>query len=239
MILIIRKKHLLYTFILILALLFGIIFSNNYIVSNNTYEKIIVIDPGHGGRDPGASGKSGISEKDLNLNISLYLKDYFEKNGYKVVLTRDKDISLHNDNSKSKKASDMKNRKKLINEINPLVFISIHLNSFPDDDCYGAQVFYPAKNEKSKILGEMIQEELKNNIDNKNKRAAKPISNIIILKELSMPAALIECGFLSNSQEEKLLNTAEYQQRIAESIYKGVYKFLTMPTIQNTIKVAI
>lgn len=237
MVYIIKKKTFIILLILIIIILF--IMQSNSIYSFKTFtsinNKYIIIDPGHGGRDPGALGDLKKPEKDINLSISLKLKELLEQNGFPVILTRAEDVSIHDENAKNKKASDLNNRKKIINENSTKLVISIHLNSFPQKKYYGAQVFYSTTFLESKQLGESIQLELKKFLDINNERQAKPISNVILLKNLKVPAVIVECGFLSNPNEEILLNTENYQQKIAMAIYSGAVKFLSQqpPNVNN------
>jgi N-acetylmuramoyl-L-alanine amidase len=190
---------------------------------NNMYsKKLIVIDPGHGGFDPGAVS-GNIKESVINLQISRKLKEYFEMFGFKVLLTRstEDDLSEHD-----KKSHDLKKRKEIVLENNPQVFISIHLNSFPVSKYFGAQVFYDKSNEEAKKLALFVQNELRympNGLI--NKRQPKPI-DVYILKNIKIPAILVECGFMSNKMELSLLQSQKYQDWLSYSILKGVLNYL-------------
>lgn len=232
MIIVTRRKYFVIGILLLFILILACLVYNSISTTNFPYTgNIILIDPGHGGEDPGAVGKIGKPEKDINLEISNKLKALLEQNGFPVMLTRDTDISLHDKGSRRRKISDIKNRKELVENYNPKLFISIHLNSFPQEKYSGAQVFYPPNSTESKVLGEMIQEELRNVVDNNNKRQAKQISSILILKNLDVPAVIVECGFLSNIEEAKLLNTNEHQQKIATAISNAIIKYLSRPQV--------
>jgi len=190
--------------------------------------KVIAIDPGHGGIDPGAVGKQGISEDKINLDIAIKLRRLIEQNGGIVVLTRDDDNGLYTENSttiREKKNEDLRNRRILINESNPDIFLSIHLNSFPQSQYYGAQTFYKKGCEKSKQLALLIQEEFRNVLDENNSRVPQSRDSIYLIREVTAPSVLIECGFLSNPQEELLLNDSKYQEKIAWSIYIGIIRY--------------
>lgn len=240
MIIIVRKKYLILVISIILILIIpSLIFTQIHSTNNYVSDKVIVIDPGHGGHDPGAIGNTGISEKDINLKIAQKLKILLEQNGYTVVLTREKDVSLHNEGVKRKKASDIKKRKEIINTSNAKLMVSIHLNSFSQEKYSGAQVFYPLNSENSKLLGELIQGELKAGVDNNNDRQAKSINTVLILKDNNIPSVIVECGFLSNQKEEQLLNTDDFQQLLAKAICSGIMKFVAFPTIDNTVKVSV
>ena len=191
--------------------------------------KAIIIDAGHGSPDGGASGSSGILEKDINLSISEKVQALIEQSGGVAIITRPDDNSIHDADKhtiRAKKNSDLKNRKNIIDESNADAFISIHLNKFEQSQYYGAQVFYSTNNTKSKKLGEFIQQELVEYIANDNNRKIKPATDdIFLLKKASIPAVVVECGFLSNPEEEKLLQTELYQKKLAWGIYIGAMKY--------------
>jgi N-acetylmuramoyl-L-alanine amidase len=188
-------------------------------------EKIILIDPGHGGIDGGASGKSGVLEKDINLIIGKKLKTLLEEKGYKVLISREEDKGLYTDDGtiRKKKIQDLENRLKMKKDTNCDMFISIHLNAFPQTQYYGAQVWY-GDNAESKKLAQLLQSSLRENLDINNKRVQKPAGNSYrILRDNGTTAAVIvECGFLSNQEEEQKLRNNEYQEKIAESIVSSI-----------------
>ena len=229
-IILIRKQVLLIIPLMIICALFWYIAKDEavptmYLPITN---KVIAIDAGHGGIDPGAIGKQGKMEDDINLDIALKLRRLIEQNGGIVILTRDEDVGLYTENSptvRAKKNEDLRNRRILINESEPDVFLSIHLNSFPQSQYYGAQTFYKKGSEESKKLAFLIQEELRNVLDKNNKRVPQPRDSVYIIREVSAPSVLIECGFLSNPQEERLLNDSKYQEKIAWSIYIGIIRY--------------
>ncbi len=194
--------------------------------SNNKY--IILLDPGHGGMDGGAVSKNGTVEKGINLSISKKLKQELEKSGYTVLMTREEDIGLYSQKGtvKSKKVEDLNNRCKMKKDTSCHMFISIHLNMFPQSKYYGAQVWYSGY-EESKKFAEILQETLRENLDTDNHRKAKPASDSykILRDGYKAPSVIVECGFLSNEQEEKNLKSEEYQQKIAEAIAKAVNKY--------------
>ena len=190
-------------------------------------QKIILIDPGHGGFDGGAS-KNGAVEKDINLTISLKLKADLEAKGYKVCLTREGDENLDKNGKtiKEKKREDLKKRRDMKEEVKCDVFISIHQNMFPQEKCYGAQVWH-ASNDKSQKLADSIQNSLKETIQDGNKRVSKPAgdSYLILRDTYEGASVLIECGFLSNQAEAERLKTEEHQNLIVKGISLGVDKF--------------
>lgn len=194
--------------------------------------KIIVLDAGHGGIDPGAMNKDKtILEKDINLEITKKLRDLIEASGGTVIMTREKDVSLYEDDdsktTRQKYNENLKNRKKIIDESEGNIFISIHLNAFEQSKYYGAQTFYPKDKEDGKELAQFVQDELKRVVDQDNDRKIKPRDDIYLLKNTKMPSILIECGFLSNEKESKLLADSNYQDKIAWAIYVGIQKYLT------------
>lgn len=182
-------------------------------------KKIVVIDAGHGGWDPGKVRNDEIKEKTINLNIAKKLQLYLEQSGSFVLNTRINDEALSN-----KKREDLKQRKNIANSENVDLLISIHQNSFPNSQVKGAQVFYYDTSEKSKTLAECIQNRLKS-IDTSNNRVAKANSSYYLLKETSVPAVIVECGFLSSDEEYKKLTDEAYQEKIAWSIYLGILDF--------------
>lgn len=197
---------------------------------NNGGQKVILIDPGHGGMDGGASSKDGIPEKNINLNISLLLADKLRDKGYKVSLTRDEDVGLYTDASKTvreKKIEDLNKRVQLKKESNCDIFVSIHLNTFPQEGCKGAQVWY-SNSRGSQELATIVQDILRNDLDQSNKRKAKPANNEykVLRDNDTMPGIIVECGFLTNYEETQKLKTEEYQNSIAESISKGISVYL-------------
>lgn len=191
----------------------------------------IVIDPGHGGEDGGATGSSPVMEKDINLAISLQLQKLFEVSGYHVVMTRTSDVSIADGNLgtiRERKVSDLHNRLKLIEaQGDNCVFISVHQNHFSQGQYNGAQMFYSTKNPKSKSIAESIKSRVVNLIQPENKRETKPADNTIyLLWNTKVPAVLIECGFLSNHSEEIKLNDAKYQKQMAFAIYNGILDYV-------------
>ena len=180
----------------------------------------IVLDAGHGGWDPGRKGTTGVDEKELNLAVVEKLADYLEQGGAKVILTRENDDALG-----SKKQSDMAERKKIANESGADILVSIHQNAFPSASARGAQVFYHKSSENGKVLAEAVQESLRSRVDGSNERQAKENKDYYILRTTEIPAVIVECGFLSNAEEEKLLNDADYQEKLAWAIYCGVLDY--------------
>lgn len=188
--------------------------------------KQVVIDPGHGGFDPGAIGVNKVLEKDINLAISLALRDILIANGYEVIMTRETDTAIHdkkNASLRSSKTSDLKNRLKIIESHPKAIAVSIHQNEFKSEKSHGAQMFYGRKNEASKVLAESIQKAFVTNLQPDNKRVVKrSTADVYIVHNAETPIVLVECGFISNWEEAKLLSEEEYQQKVAFTIYCGI-----------------
>ena len=175
----------------------------------------IVIDPGHGGEDGGATSCTGRMESEYNLAISKKLDDLLHLLGYQTRMTRTSDVSIYTtgDTIARKKISDLKERVRIVNETPGAVFISIHQNQFSDSRYSGAQVFY-AKTDGSKELGQKLQSELVTALNPGSNRKSKPISGVYLMENIQCTGVLIECGFLSNPREEAKLRNAEYQKKL-------------------------
>ena len=191
-------------------------------------EKVILIDPGHGGFDGGAKSKSGTIEKDINLSISLKLKQDLESKGYKVYLTREIDeaLGMEGKTIKEKKRIDLNKRRSMKKEVKCDVFISIHQNMFPQAKCFGAQVWL-GSNEVSKNLADNIQESLKEVIKDNNKRLSKAAgdSYLILRDDYEGASVLVECGFLSNPEEDEKLKSEDHQNSIVQGISLGIDRY--------------
>lgn len=188
--------------------------------------KIIVIDAGHGGNDPGKIGVDDSLEKDINLVIAGKVKTILEQQDVEVVMTRDSDMGLYEENSSNKKVQDMKNRCALINETAPDCVVSIHQNSYHEEYVSGAQVFYYGTSEESKKLAETLQAKLISYVDPENHRQAKANESYYLLKKTSVPIVIVECGFLSNWEEAKKLQDDYYQNQIAWAVAMGAISYL-------------
>lgn len=190
--------------------------------------KIIVIDPGHGGIDGGAKSANGIIEKDINLSISLKTKAALESKGYKVIMTRSEDVGLYTEGKKvrEKKIEDLGNRVKIKKENKCDAFISIHQNMFPQKNCKGAQV-WSANNEPSQKLGRIIQQKFKEEVDQNNKREAKVAKKEykILNDGYEGASVIVECGFLSNPEECELLGKEDYQNKIANTLVNAIDEY--------------
>lgn len=201
------------------------IIADNHKIDRQNENKIILIDPGHGGIDGGAVSQTGTMEKDINLKISLKLRERLVKDGYKIIMTREEDKGLYTDEGKirKKKIEDLNNRCQIKKDTQCDMFISIHLNMFQESKYYGAQVWY-SRNKDSQRLAKIIQDNLKKDLDINNNRQAKPAldSYKVLRCNDDMPGVLVECGFLSNPAEEQKLKSEEYQNKIAESIENSI-----------------
>ena len=188
--------------------------------------KCVVIDAGHGGDDPGKVGINGAKEKDINLAIAGMVKKYLEANDVHVVMTRETDEGLYDSGAANKKVQDMKKRIALINETKPDVTVSIHQNSYPEEYVHGAQVFYYTGSTSGQKLAENIQKQLVSKADPDNKRQIKANDSYYLLKKTGIPIVIVECGFLSNSEEAEKLCDSEYQEQIAWAIHMGILQYL-------------
>jgi N-acetylmuramoyl-L-alanine amidase len=189
--------------------------------------KVIAIDAGHGGPDGGAVSKDGLVEKEVNLAISLYLRDYLQQAGALVVMTRENDRDLASEATRGyskRKTEDLLNRVDLIQQNKAGMSISIHLNSIPSSKWKGAQTFYYSTNPEGKKLAESIQSEIRTNLNNTD-RVPKTEDTFYLLKTLPIPAVLVEVGFLSNPEEARLMADANYQKKVAQSIYRGIVRY--------------
>ena len=218
------KKFLIPFVIIIISLLLslGIIAVTEYTETPFLPYKI-VLDAGHGGRDNGCSGAGGSIESDINLEITLKLEKILQDFGFKVVLTRKDKNGLYDEDAPNHKVSDMEKRKAIITQANPDFVISIHQNSYPDTSLRGAQAFYKKGNEECKDLASAIQETLVSQIPHARQEAN--FGDYYILNESPTNAVIIECGYLTNTEEEKLLIDAEYQQKLAYAIACGIVKY--------------
>lgn len=200
------------------------------LTENASTDLKIIIDPGHGEFDGGTQSASGVLEKDINLDISLLLKNNLESMGYKIIMTRDTDIVLSDPDANSireKKSSDLHNRLKVITENPDAVFISIHQNYFTQSQYRGTQVFYSANNPESKVLAQAIQSGVCENLQKDNNRQIKPSgSEIFLLDKAENVAVMIECGFLSNVEETLLLSDSKYQKELVQAIAESIDKYI-------------
>lgn len=187
---------------------------------------VVVIDAGHGGDDPGKIGINGSLEKDINLNIVKKLAGYLEAEGVQVVLTRDTEEGLYDAHASNKKVQDMKRRIEKIEETDPVLTVSIHQNSYPEEYVHGAQVFYYNGSSGGQKLAELLQKQLTKDLDPENHRQIKANESYYLLKKTKGTIVIVECGFLSNAAEAEKLCNETYQDRVAWSIHKGVLQYI-------------
>ena len=180
---------------------------------------VIVVDPGHGGEDPGKVGINDVLEKDLNLQIAKKVKKLLEEAGIKIVMTRT------NDKVPDAKKEDLNQRVQLINETKPKLALCIHQNSYPDAKIKGAQVFYHTITPEAEDVASIVQEQLRT-VDPTNTRQIKENDTYFMLKNTQVPTIIVECGFLTNPDEAAKLTQEEYQDQIAQAICEGVVKWM-------------
>lgn len=192
---------------------------------------VIILDAGHGGIDGGCVSAEGVPEKGINLSILLRLRDMLELSGYRVEVTRDSDMSIHDagiEGIANQKSSDMDNRLELFNKYDNAVCISIHQNQFTDPVYSGAQMFYSGTNSESEMLAKSLQGSFAEYLQPDNKREIKLCGKELFLCYYSdNPTVMVECGFLSNPEEAAMLNTEEYQQKVAMTIFYGLNNFVS------------
>ena len=193
-----------------------------------TEEKTVVIDAGHGGEDCGAIGVNGSYEKDLNLEIATMLGEMLAKDGYAVVYTRTEDHLLYSEEENIKglrKIYDLKNRCKIAESYPGSIFLSIHMNAFPNSKYSGLQVYYSESNKNSSALADSIQKSVRDSLQASNTREIKAGKNMFVLKNVNNPAVLIECGFITNEDECQKLSQKEYQKELCFSIICGIINY--------------
>lgn len=194
---------------------------------------VIVLDAGHGGLDSGAVGKSGLLEKDVNLSIVLGLRDMLEMSGFEVVLTRDEDISIYDagtEGIRNQKLSDMDNRLKIVQSHPDSIFLCIHQNNYTDPQYFGGQMFYNNNNPNNRTLAQIMQNRFAILQEGNDREIKLSGDELFLLKSNPNPSLMIECGFLSNPEEEAKLSTWEYQQKVAFTIYGGLMEYIDATT---------
>ncbi len=212
---------------LALAVTFGICFFALSHTAANPVKLTVVIDAGHGGVDGGVVGtRTGVKESDVNLALARSLQKKFEEAGFTVVQTRPTEAGLYGAATAGFKRRDMEKRAQIIRESNPAAVISVHQNFFSQTSRRGAQVFYRADSDGGKTLACAIQKEL-NSMPECVKRSEALVGDYYVLNCTEVPAVIVECGFLSNPEDEALLVTENYRGRIAETILAGTLLFLS------------
>lgn len=223
-------KMKIYNFINIFVLSVFLFCFSCFKVNSFQNSRVILIDPGHGGIDGGAVSISNFLEKDLNLQISMTLRDMLLSKGYKVFMTRDKDVCLsENSNVKQKKREDLNKRCAMKREVSCDIFLSIHMNKFPDSSVKGSQVWYPTYSEKSKTLALLMHEKFRKFLGQQGNREPKGVKNdYVVLRDGYEGASLIvECGFISNREEEEKLKSASYQNQICNAMVLAIEEYFS------------
>ena len=192
--------------------------------------KTVVIDAGHGGEDGGTSSATGLVEKDLNLEISSMLCDMLRANGINVIMTREDDRLLYDRNVDyhgRKKVLDLAARLNVSQKTENSIFVSIHMNSFPQTQYQGLQVYYSGNHKDSKIIADIVQRNISSLLQPKNNRKTKSAgSSIYLLDRITAPAVLIECGFISNAEECAKLKSEIYQRQMSLVIANSVAEYV-------------
>lgn len=233
MIIVVRKSNII--LICLVFLLLASIYSLNLedgqaaatLTGENSVTRTVIVDAGHGGEDPGKVGNVlGLKEKDISLKIAFKLKELLEQANYKVIMTRQEDILEYPPETRgvtAKRREDLTRRKKIMDESGADIVVSIHLNSFQESKYHGAQTFYPPNSPNSQKLAMCLQKALREHVDPNNKREPQLKKEpIIILRDLKTTTTIVECGFLSNAEEEAKLGNEEYQTKLAEAIKAGI-----------------
>lgn len=222
-------------FLIILSAMLYLTFMANFSAAEASSmpitQKTVIVDAGHGGDDGGAIGIDGTVEKDINLDIALKLEKILKFYGFNVIMTRTQDVMTCDDGLDSlrkRKISDIHNRFELMRKNPDAIFISVHQNKFEDSSQHGTQVFYSGNDERSKKLAEAIQTSVTLTLQRKNDRVVKKSgSGIYLLYHAKIPAVLVECGFISNSDEVKKLKDESYRMKLAILIADGLLKYLS------------
>lgn len=232
-------------YLIIITVVIGAVFSgsvsrnNSAIQSSSENTPVIILDAGHGGIDGGAVAADGTAEKNLNLDIVLKMQTYLEKLGYKIILTRSEDISIHSSDAQTtreKKVSDLHNRLDIIKSNPDSVFVSVHQNYYTQSKYSGTQVFYSVNNPQSEKLALCIQNSVVSSLQPDNTRKIKPSGNsIFLLSNSDVPSVLVECGFLSNSAETEKLKNENYRMQMAEYICKGIIDYINGCESETTV----
>ena len=223
----------------VLFAVFTVVFAGNYFIdkytavdvnAENLMNKTVIIDAGHGSPDGGTSSADGTLEKDINLSIALKLKDILESMGISCVLTRTNDNGIYDSSAKTireKKVSDIKNRLQIINETENSIFVSIHQNHYSSSAYKGLQVFYSMNHPDSSKMADSIRLPVISYLQTDNSREIKASgSEFYLLHHSQRPSVMVECGFMSNAEETKMLKDENYQQKLAFVIAIGIRDYL-------------
>ncbi len=194
--------------------------------SQGNNREVIAVDPGHGGGDPGMIGVDNLKEKGINLEIARKLERVLTEKGYRVVMTRKEDQGLYDPSALNKKAQDMQRRIALLEEVSPVLTVSIHQNSYSDPSVRGPQVFYYESSQEGKKLAQAVQEEMNQKLLPQRPRQIKGNTSYYLLKRSKGTLVIVECGFLTNPEEAELLQKEEYQQKVAGAVADGIESYL-------------
>lgn len=222
-----RKTIIISAAVLAVLIIVSAVTATAIAINSSNVPKIgytVVIDAGHGGRDNGVSGPNGSKEAALNLDVAKKLERYLVRSGITVIMTRTNGSGLYGLATKNFKTKDMLARETIIKEASPDIVLSIHMNAFPQTNQRGAQVFYRSSNAESVRMAGIIQSMLAKNIEHCDRK--QMAGDYYILNCTDDPAVIIECGFLSNSDDERLLMSDSYQEKMAYNIYLGAMKYL-------------
>ena len=226
--------------ITLIVLFIGVgVMSDSYVGASSVptgNERIIIIDPGHGGEDSGAIAINGRLEKDLNLEIAFELGEMLREKGYTVVFTRTTDKMLYSEEENIKgirKLSDLKNRCAMAEQYKGAIFVSIHMNTFGASKYSGLQVYYSDGNGQSKSLADKIQLKVRDDVQPQNNRVTKNGKNLYILDNCKATSVIVECGFLSNAEEADKLSQKEYQKQLSFSIGCGIIEYIEGLPLEN------
>ena len=207
--------------------------SDNFAITNANVGRVIIIDAGQGGEDPGAIGVDGSYEKDLNLTVATTIGEILTEKGYTVIYTRTEDKMLYSESENIKgmrKLSDLKNRVKIAEEYPGATLISIHMNSFGAAQYSGLQVYYQASKDNSRTLADAIQNKVRSTLQPENDRKVKSGEGIYLLENSSLNTVLVECGFLTNPTEAEKLCEKEYQNQLSFAIVCGIIEYIETKT---------
>lgn len=228
---------------LLLAVVYIFVFSvlraNEIIETSALYDAppCVIVDAGHGGEDGGTSTASGVRESQINLSISVRLRDLLRLCGVQVRMIRETDTAIYAENCTTlaqKKVSDLKNRVAFVNEVPSALLVSIHQNHYPSESVKGAQVFY-ADTDESEALARQTQEYLKTYLEPDNHRKPKPAASVYLMQHVTCPAILVECGFLSNARDAERLLTNGHQLRLAAAICASVSDHISQKGSTNEV----
>lgn len=200
---------------------------------------VLIIDAGHGGMDGGATGVGGVLEKDINLSIARKLCSLAQLGGYDAIMVRSTDQSVHEEGItgvRKQKVSDIHQRLALAQKYPNAIFVSIHQNYFPQQSAWGTQVFYSTENEQSRMLAQKIQDNIRATLQPDNKREIKPAgTNLYLLSHMNNPAVMVECGFISNSEDCQRLLQSDYQQQLAFKILQSITELQIQTTTEGEV----